>query len=82
MKEEGYLGIYAKDVNLLKVGDYQSMVFSPDDDGPIYLSPTERQSKKEDRDTGKIKTVKYTLSELINKLKEEKNVIVKGNLKK
>ena len=38
VQEEGYLGEYYEEVNLLKVNKYQSMVFSSEDDGPIGLS--------------------------------------------
>ena len=58
------------------------MIFSPDDEGPIYLSNTERQNQRHDNNTGRMKKVKYKASELIKKLKDEKNVIAKGNLKK
>ena len=62
--------------------EYQSMIFSSEDDGPIGLSEMERQSSKYDRDTGKRKTVKYKMAELVKILNDEKNIVVKDNLKK
>ena len=81
VRKEGYLGKYHEQVNLLKVGDTQSMVFSSEDVGPFGKSHIQRQSSKYDKETGKMKTIKYKMSELIEKLKE-KGVIAKGNRKK
>ena len=80
-REQGYLGEYYKQVNLLKVGDSQTMIYAADDVGPSYLSPEQRQLKRMDRDTGKCKKVKHTRSELI-KMLAEKDIIAQGNLKK
>ena len=82
VQEEGYLGEFYREVNLLKVNEYQSMVFSSEDDGPIGLSKIDRESTKYDRDTGKTKTVKYKMAELVQLLKDKKNIVVQGNLKK
>ena len=46
LEKKGYLGKYADQVNLLKVGNFHSMVFSANDDGPINLSSVQRQLKK------------------------------------
>ena len=58
------------------------MVFSSEDDGPIGLLKMDRQSTKYDRDTGKTKTVKYKMAELVQLLKDKKNIVAQGNLKK
>ena len=82
LKVEGYLVEYFEQFNLLNVNDTQEMIFRQNDDGTVYLSPNERQSTKYDRNTGKVKKVKYKLSELIKILKDEKQIEAKGNLKK
>ena len=75
VQEEGYLGEFYREVNLLKVNEYQSMVFSSEDDGPIGLSKIDRESTKYDRDTGKTKTVKYKMAELVQILKDQSKKI-------
>ena len=58
------------------------MLFEPNDPGPINLSHQQRVDRRFDILTGETEKVKYKAIELVNKLKEEKNVITKGNLKK
>ena len=58
------------------------MVFLSKDVGPVGKSAIQQQSTKYDNDTGKVKKVKYKMSELVQKLKDENNVIAKGNMKK
>jgi hypothetical protein len=41
----------------LNVGDVQSFVFKPGDNGPFYLTPEQRQIQRYNRQTGKIKQV-------------------------
>jgi hypothetical protein len=44
-QEHGCLGPYKRTLN---VGDVQSFVFKPGDEGPFYLSSSEREAKKDD----------------------------------
>ena len=69
---EGYLGSYTHLVNLLQIGSFQSMVFSEDDTGPIYLSTSERITKTYDKNTGVTKKEKRKLAEVVDTLLVEK----------
>ena len=48
----GYLGRFP---SKLREGDIQSMVFQEGDEGPFWMSPQERESRKFDKGTGNIK---------------------------
>ena len=52
----------------LNIGDIQSFVFKPDDSGPFYLTPEQRQIQRHNRSTGKIKRVERSKKLLINAL--------------
>jgi hypothetical protein len=55
---EGFLGHHSP---RLKVGDTQSFTFTANnDDGPWYLSPEEREIKRHDRPTGKIRQLEQS----------------------
>jgi hypothetical protein len=56
MQEDGYLGPYTRKLN---VGDIQEMSFSETDEGPYYLTESQRQSRKWDRVIG---TTKYNFN--------------------
>jgi hypothetical protein len=75
---DGYLGSFDRKLN---VGDTQTMIFSADNDGPFWMTPTEREMKQKDTVMPN-KTVKrkYTKDELILKL-QEKVVSASGNMK-
>ena len=50
LNKKGYIGKYFETVNLLKVNEFQSMVFSSKDKGPIGRSEIEQQLTKYDKD--------------------------------
>jgi hypothetical protein len=54
LSENGFLGPHSPQ---LKIGDTQSLIFKPEDSGPWYLSPKERQRQRHNRATGKRKVV-------------------------
>ncbi len=45
-QEQGYLGNYSR---TLMPGDIQKMTFQPGDDGPFYLTPEQREERREDK---------------------------------
>ncbi len=57
----------------LKAGDEQKMVSKENDEGPFWLNPDERISKKYDTFTGQTKSKEKSVSELIAEL-QSKNV--------
>ena len=71
-----------KDQLRISLAMQQSMVFVSKDIGPIGCSQNEQQSSKYDKDTVKTKKVKYQMFKLAKMLKNEKNAVTKGNLKK
>ena len=54
LSDNGFLGPHSPQ---LKIGDTQSLIFKPEDSGPWYLSPKERQRQRHNRATGKRKVV-------------------------
>ena len=62
LTHEGYLGEYDR---ILNPGDTQSMVFSDDDDGPFWMSPEDRLSRKYDCTVQGTTEKKYTKQELL-----------------
>jgi hypothetical protein len=44
-KEEGFLGLYRRK---LQVGETQHLYFRPEDEGPFWLTPEERERKRSD----------------------------------
>ncbi len=71
-QEEGYLGPYLHQLN---VGDIQKMNFTPDDSGPFWMTPEEKESARHDiTDAAKKKIRKYTRMELKQKLLEKKYI--------
>ena len=81
-QKEGYLGKYSHQLNILKIGSIQSMVFTEENTGPIYLTDEEKIKKRYDSNTGVVKKEKRKLTELIDALFNEKKISAKGNLKK
>jgi hypothetical protein len=76
-QEEGYLGPYLRQLN---VGDIQKMNFTPDDSGPFWMTPEEKEIARHDiTDAAKKKIRKYTKKELEQKLLE-KNISTKRKL--
>ena len=68
-QEEGYLGPYLRQLN---VGDIQKMNFTPDDSGPFWMTPEEKESSwHEITYAAKKKIRKYTKKELEQKLLEK-----------
>ena len=78
-REHGYLGNFPR---TLKPGDVQKMTFQPGDDGPFYLTPAQREERREDK-LVRDKTVKKRLKkeELIKHLREI-GIETNGTLKK
>ena len=54
LSDNGFLGPHSPQ---LKIGDTQSLIFKPEESGPWYLSPEERQRQRHNRATGKRKVV-------------------------
>ena len=74
----GYLGPHDHD-RKLKVGDVQSMVFSPSDDGPYWMTPEEQQQTRKDHHGTTVTTKEYTKPQLIRMLQQEGIDNPKGN---
>ena len=80
-KIETYLGPFSHS-SKLKVGDFQSMQFEPEDSGPFYLSDEQKQAKKYDFETDIVETKKYTRAQLIDALEIQCNLSnIRGTLK-
>ena len=56
--------------NTLSIGDTQTMYFKPTDPGPFHMSPSEAESRKHDRRTGRMRKKNIIKKDLIIKLKE------------
>jgi len=65
LSDNGFLGPFSPS---LRVGDVQSLIFNPEDQGAWYLSPAERERQRRDRATGKRKAVKRTKKMLVEAL--------------
>ena len=63
MSDNGFLGKHSP---CLQVGDIQSLVFTPEDTGPWYLSSEQRERQRHDRLTGKSKIVERSKRMLID----------------
>lgn len=63
---------------ILKPGQIQSLVFLESDEGPFYLSASERQERKYDKSTGRKKSRELRKDELEVFLQKE-NIPTKGN---
>ena len=61
------------------VGSVQHMHFQEEDEGPIYLSPQNRQMQKYPIRTGVFKTRKKTRQELLQELKKKTDLAVRGH---
>ena len=82
IENQTYLGQY-NHLQKLKIGKTQSMIFKESDSGLFYLSKEERQRRKFDIQTNEEKTVKYTRSFLIDRIKEKTGLQqIRGNLDK
>jgi hypothetical protein len=68
LQEEGFLGPFDRSV---EPGDIQSLVFSPMDVGPFWMSDVERNESKIDVHLGNTRTVHLTMPELILQLREK-----------
>jgi hypothetical protein len=68
LQEDGYLGTHL--TRLLNVGDTQSMIFTPQDSGPWYLSFQHRKAHRKDRATGKSRRVERSKKLLDKALSE------------
>jgi hypothetical protein len=58
----------------LQLGDEQQMFFSDTDEGPFYLSSAEKQRRKYDKNTGKLRK-RYILKENLIKMLKDMNII-------
>ena len=59
IQDDTYLGLFSHPERL-KVGQVQSMQFQPYNDGPFYLSPAERECKKNDIKDENVEKKTYT----------------------
>jgi hypothetical protein len=76
---EGYLGPYVHN-HKLKVGNRQKMIFSPEDEGPYWMTPEEREQKRKDHYGSTMIQKEYTKPQLIEMLEKEKGIVSpKGN---
>ena len=82
IKDESYLGNFFHPAKL-SVGDIQSMQFKPTDAGPFYLTPEERESRRNDSNSGETYRKKYTKAQLSEKILQQSNgrTKPKGTLK-
>ena len=48
VRKKGYVGKYFEQVNLFQVNNYRSMIFLPDNIGPIGCLQNEQQTSKYD----------------------------------
>ena len=64
----------------LKVGDEQKMIFSPDDEGPYWMTPEEREQTRKDQYGSTMIQKEYTKPQLIEMLERERGIMSpKGN---
>lgn len=73
---DGDLGTFEAKI---AVGEEQQMVYTESDEGPFYLSPSEREAKKRNRNTGRTITKKRRKAELQDDLKA-KGINSRGTL--
>jgi hypothetical protein len=71
--EDGYLGSHDHD-HKLKVGDVQSMVFHPSDNGPYWMTPEEQEQTRKDHYGTTIITKEYTKPQLIEMLQQKQGI--------
>ena len=71
IQEEGFLGPFDRTV---EPGDTQSLVFSPSDTGPFWMTDAEREESRLDKHLGNTRPVNLTVPELILQLRENANV--------
>jgi hypothetical protein len=64
-----------------QLGDVQEMVFKESDEGPITLSPEEREKRKYDKKTGKTRSKPIKKEKLMDMMKEMGVKHPSGNLK-
>jgi hypothetical protein len=62
------IGFLGKHSPRLRIGDTQSMIFKPEDIGPSYLLPEERDWQRHNRATGKRKLVEQSKKMLVHAL--------------
>ena len=62
LQERGFLGPYKQ---VLKVGDKQHFTFFAKDEGPFWMGESERNARRQDRKTSKIKTKVLSVRELM-----------------
>jgi hypothetical protein len=75
---DGYLGPHEHD-RKLKVGDEQKMIFGPDDEGPYWMTPEEKEKTRKDQYGLATTQREYTKPQLIEMLKREGIMSPKGN---
>jgi hypothetical protein len=78
MQTNGYLGPHEHDCKL-KVGDEQKMIFGPDDEGPYWMTPEEKEKTRKDQYGPTTTQREYTKPQLIEMLKREGIMSPKGN---
>ena len=74
----GYLGPHDHD-RKLKVGNVQSMVFRPSDDGPYWMTPEEQQQTRKDHHGTTVTIKEYTKPQLVEMLRHKGINNAKGN---
>jgi hypothetical protein len=70
---DGYLGPHDHD-RKLNVGDVQSMVFHPSDNGPYWMTPEEQEQTRKDHYGTTIITKEYTKPQLIEMLQQKQGI--------
>jgi hypothetical protein len=74
-QRQGYLGPHSPK---LQIVDTQSMVFSPLETGPSWMTEAQREETRHDRILEEEKTREFTKDELLEVLKKEQGVSAKG----
>ena len=74
---EGCIGPHLHD-KVLSVNNTQSMCFGPNDEGPFWMTPEEREQKRHQRETNKRRKRKKTIAELQKDIKDRGGTIVEG----
>ena len=62
LSDNGYLGPFN---SKLKAGDTQHFVFGPQDEGPFWMSNSEKQNRRQDTFPGKTKTKKLSVKQIM-----------------
>jgi hypothetical protein len=75
-------GEYHTNFNPLQLNGTQKMHFTSDDIGPFYMTPEEREARKYDYNTGKVRKRPILKKRMVEMLKEMSIVNPTGNTRK